>query len=301
MKILLFGKNGQVGWELQRALAPLGELVALDVEGEAGVCGDFSNPEGLAETVRTVAPDIIINAAAHTAVDRAESEPELARTINALAPGVLAREAKRSGAWLIHYSTDYVFDGSGDTPWLETDPTGPLSVYGTTKLAGEETIRAAGCRYLIFRTSWVYGARGGNFAKAMLRLARERDCLTVVNDQIGAPTGADLLADVTAHAIRTALQRPEVSGLYHLVAGGETSWHGYASFVIDFARHAGLDIKVAPEAIQPVPTSAFPLPARRPHNSRLDTCKLQNTFGLHLPHWQSGVARMLTEIFERQS
>lgn len=297
MKILLFGKDGQVGWELQRALAPLGEVVALNGEGD--LCGDFSNPEGLAETVRIVAPDIIINAAAHTAVDRAESESELSRTINALAPGVLAQEAKRSGAWLIHYSTDYVFDGSGDAPWLETDPTGPLSVYGTTKLAGEETIRAAGCRHLIFRTSWVYGARGGNFAKTMLRLARERDRLTVVNDQIGAPTGADLLADVTAHAIRMALQRPEVSGLYHLVAGGETSWHGYASFVIDFARHAGLDIKVASEAIQPVPTSAFSSPARRPQNSRLDTCKLQNTFGLHLPHWQSGVARMLTEIFER--
>lgn len=299
MKMLLFGKNGQVGWELQRALAPLGEVVALNGEGEGDLCGDFSNPEGLAETVRTVAPDIIINAAAHTAVDRAESEPELSRTINALTPGVLACEAKRSGAWFIHYSTDYVFDGSGDTPWLETDPTGPLSVYGTTKLEGEETIRAAGCRHLIFRTSWVYGARGGNFAKTMLRLARERDRLTIVNDQIGAPTGADLLADVTAHAICTALQRPEVSGLYHLVAGGETSWHGYASFVIDFARQAGLDIKVAPVAIQPVPTSAFPSPARRPQNSRLDTHKLQNTFGLHLPHWQSGVARMLTEMFER--
>jgi len=292
---LLFGKGGQVGWELQRSLAPLGELVVLSPSSQ-DLCGDFTHLEGIARTVRTVAPDIIVNAAAHTAVDRAENEPELSRTINALAPGVLAQEATRSGAWLIHYSTDYVFDGSGDTPRLETDPAGPLSVYGTTKLEGEETIRATGCRHLIFRTSWVYGARGGNFAKTMLRLARERDRLTVVNDQIGAPTGADLLADVTAHAIRTALQRPEVSGLYHLVAGGETSWHGYAGFVIDFARQAGLDIKVAPVAIQPVPTSAFPSPARRPQNSRLDTHKLQNTFGLYLPHWQSGVARMLTEI-----
>ena len=300
MKILLFGKGGQVGWELQRSLAPLGDLVALDADSQ-NLCGDFTNPEGLAQTVRAVAPDIIVNAAAHTAVDQAESEPELARTINALAPGVLAQEAKRSGAWLIHYATDYVFDGSGDKPWLETDPTGPLSVYGKTKLEGEEAIRATGCQHLIFRTSWVYAARGGNFAKTMLRLAQERDFLSVINDQIGAPTGADLLADVSAHAIRTALRNPDVGGLYHLVAGGETSWHGYASFVIDFARQAGIEIKVTPEAIQPVPTSAFPLPAPRPKNSRLDTQKLKNTFGLNLPHWQRGVARMLTEILEKKS
>ncbi|MGY9020915.1 MAG: dTDP-4-dehydrorhamnose reductase [Alphaproteobacteria bacterium] len=300
MKILLFGKGGQVGWELQRSLAPLGDLVALDADSQ-NLCGDFTNPEGLAQTVRAVAPDIIVNAAAHTAVDQAESEPELARTINALAPGVLAQEAKRSGAWLIHYATDYVFDGSGDKPWLETDPTGPLSVYGKTKLEGEEAIRATGCQHLTFRTSWVYAARGGNFAKTMLRLAQERDFLSVINDQIGAPTGADLVADISAHAIRTALRNPDVGGLYHLVAGGETSWHGYASFVIDFARQAGIEIKVTPEAIQPVPTSAFPLLAPRPKNSRLDTQKLKNTFGLNLPHWQSGVARMLTEILEKKS
>lgn len=300
MKILLFGKGGQVGWELQRSLAPLGDLVALDADSQ-NLCGDFTNPEGLAQTVRAVAPDIIVNAAAHTAVDQAESEPELARTINALAPGVLAQEAKRSGAWLIHYGTDYVFDGSGDKHCLETDPTGPLSVYGKTKLEGEEAIRATGCQHLIFRTSWVYAARGGNFAKTMLRLAQERDFLSVINDQIGAPTGADLVADISAHAIRTALRNPDVGGLYHLVAGGETSWHGYASFVIDFARQAGIEIKVTPEAIQPVPTSAFPLPAPRPKNSRLDTQKLKNTFGLNLPHWQRGVARMLTEILEKKS
>ncbi|TAJ20495.1 MAG: dTDP-4-dehydrorhamnose reductase [Rugosibacter sp.] len=298
MKILLFGKNGQVGWELQRSLAPLGELVALDAASQE-LCGDFTNLEGIAQTVRTVTPDIIVNAAAHTAVDKAESEPELAHTINALAPGVLAQEAKRLGSWLVHYSTDYVFEGRGNTPWRETDPAGPLSVYGRTKLAGEEAIRATGCPHFIFRTSWVYATRGGNFAKTMLRLAQERDRLTVINDQIGAPTGADLLADVTAHAIRAALQNPDVSGLYHLVAGGETSWHGYASFVIDFARQAGLDIKVAPEAIQPVLTSAFPLPALRPKNSRLDTRKLQHAFGLHLPHWQSGITRMLSEILVR--
>ena len=299
MKILLLGKNGQVGWELQRSLAPLGELVALGTDSQ-DLCGDLTNLEGIAQTVRAVAPDIIVNAAAYTAVDKAESEPELARTINALAPGVLAQEAKRSGAWLIHYSTDYVFDGSGDTPWLETAPTGPLSVYGKTKLEGEEAIRAAGCQHLIFRTSWVYAARGGNFAKTMLRLAQERDSLSVINDQTGAPTGADLLADVTAHAIRAALQRPDVSGLYHLVARGETTWHGYASFIIDFARQFGIEIKVVPEAIQPVPTSAFPTAAKRPLNSRMNARKLQNTFGLDLPHWQTGVARMLTEFLEKQ-
>ena len=299
MKILLFGKGGQVGWELQRSLAPLGYLTAVDADSPDS-CGDFTNLDGIAATIRAIAPDVIVNAAAHTAVDKAESEIELSRTINALAPGVLAREAKRSGAWLVHYSTDYVFDGSGDKAWLESDATGPLSVYGKTKLEGEEAIRATGCQHLILRTSWVYAARGGNFAKTMLRLARERERLTVIDDQVGAPTGAELLADVTAHAIRAAQRHPEVGGLYHLAAGGETSWHGYASFVIDFARQAGLDLKVAPDAIQPVPTSAFPLPAPRPNNSRLDTSKLQNTFDLNLPHWQAGVTRMLTEFLEKQ-
>jgi dTDP-4-dehydrorhamnose reductase len=298
MKILLFGKGGQVGWELQRSLAPLGEVVALST-GSQELCGDFSNPEGITQTVRAVAPDVIVNAAAYTAVDKAESEPELARIINALTPGILAQEAKRSGAWLVHYSTDYVFNGEGDKPWVETDSTAALSVYGKTKLEGEEAILAAGCRHLIFRTSWVYAARGGNFAKTMLRLAQERDSLSVINDQFGAPTGADLIADITAHAIRTARNLPEVGGLYHLVAGGQTSWHAYASFVIDFARQAGVEIKVTPSAIHPVPTSAFPTPARRPGNSRLDTGKLQDTFSLYLPHWQSGVTRMLTEIIEK--
>ena len=295
MKILLFGKNGQVGWELQRSLAPLGELVALDA-GSREPCGDFTDPDGLVRTIRAVAPDVIVNAAAYTAVDKAESEPELARAVNALAPAVLACEAKLGNAWLIHYSTDYVFDGSGNRPWRETDATAPLNVYGATKLEGERLIQAAGCAYLIFRTSWVYGARGGNFAKTMLRLAQERDNLSVIDDQIGAPTGADLLADVTAHAIRVARQRPELSGLYHLVAAGETSWHGYARFVLEFARRTGIDLKVEPEAVEAVPTSAFSTPAKRPHNSRLDTAKLQSAFGLSLPVWQTGVTRMLAEI-----
>ncbi len=295
MKILLFGKSGQVGWELQRSLAPLGELIALETNSK-DYCGDFNNLDGIAATIRAIAPDVIVNAAAHTAVDKAETEPERARTINALAPRVLATEAKQCNAWLIHYSTDYVFDGSGDTPWLETDATAPLSVYGTTKQEGEQAIIDSGCQYLIFRTSWVYAARGANFAKTMLRLAAERDRLTVINDQIGAPTGADLLADVTAHAIRTVQQRPELAGLYHLVASGATTWYEYARFVIDFARHAGVDIKVADIAIEPVPTSAFPTPAMRPLNSRLNTSKLCANFELNLPHWQTGVARMLTEI-----
>ncbi len=294
-KILLLGKNGQVGWELQRSLAPLGEVIALDSRSTI-YCGDLTNLAGLADTVAAIKPDVIVNAAAHTAVDKAESEPDLARTVNALAPGVLAEAAQRCGAWLVHYSTDYVFDGSGEQPWLETDATGPLSVYGRTKLEGEQRIAAACENHMIFRTSWVYAARGGNFAKTMLRLAKERDRLTVINDQFGAPTGADLLADVTAHAIRSAVAQPQLAGLYHLAAAGETTWHGYAHFVIEHAARAGVALKTTPENIDSVPTSAFPTPATRPHNSRLDTHKLQAAFGLTLPNWQQGVARMLTEI-----
>ena len=298
MKILLLGKRGQVGWELQRSLAPLGDIVALSRDSQ-NYCGDLTNLQGLAETVRQVKPDIIVNAAAHTAVDNAESEPELVRIINTDAPAMLAREANLLNAWLIHYSTDYVFDGSGGTPWVETDVTGPLGVYGATKLAGEQAIQASGCKHLVFRTSWVYGARGNNFAKTMLRLAAERDSLTVIDDQIGAPTGADLLADVTAHTIRSVQNTPELSGLYHLVAAGETTWHGYANFVIDFALKMDCALKTNPESIAPVPSSAFPTPAQRPKNSRLETRKLQTNFDLTLPHWQTGVARMLTEFLEK--
>jgi len=294
MKILLFGKGGQVGWELQRSLAPLGELVALDHDSE-NLCGDFTNLAGLAETLRRVAPDVIVNAAAYTAVDKAEAEPELARTINALAPGVLADEAQKLGAWLIHYSTDYVFDGSGDSPWRETDATGPLSVYGQTKRDGEQAV-ARCAKHLIFRTSWVYAARGANFAKTMLRLAQEREELSVITDQFGAPTGAELLADVTAHALRTLRTQAELAGLYHLVAAGETSWHGYAQYVIEAARRAGRPIRVAPDAVAAIATAAYPTPARRPHNSRLATDKLRAAFGLVLPDWQTGVERMLSEI-----
>jgi dTDP-4-dehydrorhamnose reductase len=295
LKILLLGKNGQVGWELQRSLAPLGEVLALDRHSTPHG-GDLSQPERLAQTVLDWRPDVIVNAAAHTAVDKAESEPELARCLNATAPAALAQAAAQIGALLVHYSTDYVFNGQGDQPWQEGDATGPLSVYGQTKREGEQAIVASGCAHLIFRTSWVYAARGGNFAKTMLRLAAERERLTVIDDQFGAPTGADLIADVTAHAIRASLQQPALGGLYHLVAGGQTTWHGYASHVIAQARRIqpGLALKVS--EIAPVPTSAFPTPAQRPLNSRLATHKLQDTFGLVLSPWQQGVNRMLAEI-----
>jgi dTDP-4-dehydrorhamnose reductase len=296
VKILLFGRNGQVGWELQRSLAPLGDVVALGSKSEHGLCGDFTDPEGLARTVEAVRPDVIVNAAAHTAVDRAESEPELARAINAVAPGVLAQAARRVGASLVHYSTDYVFDGSGSRAWREEDAPAPLNVYGRSKLEGEQRIAQALPRHLILRTSWVYAARGGNFAKTMLGLARAREQLTVIDDQFGAPTGADLLADVTVHALRALMADAGKAGIYHVAAAGETSWNGYARFVLGQAQERGDTLKAAPDRVLPVPSSAFPTPARRPHNSRLDTAKFRATFGLALPAWQPGVARMLQEI-----
>jgi dTDP-4-dehydrorhamnose reductase len=242
---------------------------------------------------------VIVNAAAHTAVDRAESEPDLARTINAVAPARLATWCAARGARLVHYSTDYVFDGSGEAARDESAPTGPLSVYGRTKLEAEQRIAASGCPHLILRTSWVYAARGGNFARTMLKLAAERDELRVIDDQVGAPTGADLLADVTAHALRRLVADPAVGGLYHCVAAGETSWHGYARHVIEWARARGHPVKVAPFAIRPIPTADYPTPARRPLNSRLATDRLQRTFDLVLPPWQAGVERMLAEVLGR--
>ena len=331
MNILLLGKNGQVGWELQRSLAVLGTVTALDRHGATApdgqhLCGDLSDLDGLARTVRTLRPDVIVNAAAHTAVDKAEREPELARTLNALAPGVLAREAAALGAWLVHYSTDYVFDGSGTQPWREGDATGPLGVYGQTKLEGEQAIVASGCQHLIFRTSWVYAARGGNFAKTMLKLAQERETLTVINDQFGAPTSAELIADVTAHALRLCVPRgapahAEWSGTYHLVASGCTTWFEYANYLFALVRQGkfainGVGVAVSSavdhpdrpinasepadpllvKTVQPVPSSAFVTAAKRPHNSRLDTTRLSQTFGLTLPDWRGGVARMLAEL-----
>ena len=296
MNILLLGKNGQVGWELQRALQPLGQVIACDRQGAGEPRADLSDPDSLQRLVMQVQPGLIVNAAAHTAVDKAEREPELAHAINAAAPAVLARSAAALGVPLVHFSTDYVFDGSGSAPRDEAAATAPLNVYGHSKLAGEEAIRASGCAHLILRTSWVYAARGGNFARTMLRLAAERSELQVISDQIGAPTGADLLADVAAHAARHLLRDSSASGTYHCAAGGSTSWHGYACHVTEWARAHGQALKVAPGAVKAIPTSAYPTPARRPLNSRLDTRRLQQTFQLHLPQWQMGVDRMLTEV-----
>ena len=297
MKILLLGKNGQVGQALERALAPLagpGKLLALDRSNG----GDLSQLQDLAQTIRQLQPQVIVNAAAYTAVDKAESEPDQARLINALAPEVLAKEAQALGAWLVHYSTDYVFDGSGTRPWLETDATAPLNVYGQTKLAGERLIQAHCTRHLILRTSWVYAAQGSNFVKTMLKLAQERERLTVIDDQWGAPTGAELLADVTTTAISQICQagNDALAGLYHLAAGGETTWHQYASDVIGRAQALRPDLPWAVQDIVPVPSSAFVTAARRPHNSRLNTAKLQAALGIHLPDWQQGVDDMLAQV-----
>lgn len=295
MHVLLFGKNGQVGWELHRALAPLGHITAVDFDS-TDYCGDFTNPAGVAETVRLLKPDMIVNAAAYTAVDKAESERALAQLLNATSVAAIAKEAEALGAWLVHYSTDYVFDGSGERSWVESDHTAPLNVYGETKLAGEHA--AVLCtRHLIFRTSWVYAARGANFARTMLRFGKERSEMSIINDQFGAPTGAELLADCTAHAIRIAQYKPEVAGLYHLVASGTTTWFDYAQLVFAKAREAGVELSVM--QFNAVPASEFPTPAKRPHNSRLDTSKFQRTFSLVLPDWTVGVERMLVEILSQ--
>ena len=291
MRMILLGPNGQVGWELRRALAPLGELIPLP--RDAG--GDLSQPDALAAALHALRPDVVVNAGAYTAVDKAESDIDAARTINALAPGAVARVMADRGGWLVHFSTDYVFDGSGDQPRDEAAATGPLSVYGRTKLEGEALIAASGCRHLILRTSWVHAARGGNFARTMLRLAGERERLTVIADQFGAPTGADLLADITAHALRRAVQDDSVSGVYHAVAAGEVNWSDYARHVLGWARQRGVALKAGPDDVAAIPTSAYPTPAMRPLNSRLDTGKLRRTFGLHLPDWRVGVDRMLAE------
>lgn len=294
-RFLLLGKDGQVGWELQRALAPLGEVIALGREE----C-NLADPGMVQSVVRETSPSVIVNAAAYTAVDKAQSEPDLARAVNSIAPGILAREAALLDTLLVHYSTDYVFDGSKPTPYIEDDETGPLNVYGSTKLAGEDAIRASGCRHLVFRTSWVYAARGGNFARTMLRLATERNELKVVCDQIGAPTSAELIADVTALCLYRLNQDPrfaeQASGIYHLVAGGETSWHGYASWVIAEAQKHGMSLRAGPDQVHAIPSSEYPTPAARPANSRLDSSKLCRTFGIIMPPWQLHAARLIAEI-----
>ena len=290
MKILLLGASGQLGWELQRALAPLGEVLT---PGRADGA-DLAEPGRLEALARSIAADAIVNAAAYTAVDKAESEPALVRRINAESVGRLAGVARETGALLLHYSTDYVFDGSGDAPRDESAPTGPLSVYGQTKLEGEQAIQASDCRHLILRTSWVYAARGGNFAKTMLRLAAEREQLRVVDDQVGAPTGAELIADCSAHALRQCLANASAGGLYHLAARGSTSWADYARFVIDQARRRGQVLRC--REVVGIPSQDYPTPARRPLNSRLDCRRFEADFRLRLPEWQPGVIRMLAEV-----
>lgn len=298
MKILLLGCTGQLGWELQRSLAPLGEVFALgsvQADNPNHWCGDLSNPGGLRQTLHLAAPDLVVNAAAYTAVDLAQSEPEKAFAINAHGPAVLAQETARAGAWLAHFSSDYVFDGSGQRPWRETDTPAPLSVYGQSKLEGDLAV-ASNPRHIILRTSWVYSARGNNFARTILRLGAERASLRVIDDQIGAPTGADLLADVCAQALRQAMAQPRLAGAYHCAAGGQTSWHGYAGFVLDQARSLGLPVKVGAHGLQAIPSTDYPVAAPRPLNSRLDCSRLKSAFSLNLPFWQQGVGRLLQEL-----
>lgn len=291
MKILLTGKHGQVGFELQRALAPLGDVLAVDYTE----C-DLADASALCALVRAFNPDLIVNPAAYTAVDKAESEPEPAHAINAVAPGVLGEEAAKVGAWVVHYSTDYVFDGTKQGAYTEDDLTNPLSVYGRTKRDGEIALQESGARHLILRTSWVVGAHGKNFAKTILRLALERESLNVVADQYGAPTSAALLADVTAQLVRQT-QREGADdfpfGLYHLVPSGETTWRDYAQFVVSEALAAGRPLKLLPDAIRGIPSSEYPTAAKRPANSRMDTGKLRRTFALELPDWQNGVRHIL--------
>jgi dTDP-4-dehydrorhamnose reductase len=298
MNILLLGADGQLGWELRRALLPLGSVCAC-----ARAQADLADAAALQRVLEQQRPDLIVNAAAYTAVDRAESEPELAQRVNAAAPAELAAYAARSGAWLVHYSTDYVFDGSSEQAYDEAQAPNPQGVYGRSKLAGERAIVASGCRHLIFRTSWVYAARGANFARTMLRLAQQREQLRVVADQIGAPTAAELIADVSALALHRVRADPELarraSGTYHLAASGSTSWHGYARFVLEEARALGVELRCAPEQVQAIRTAEYPLPAPRPANSRLDCRRLRETFGVDLPEWQLQVRRMLAEVLGR--
>lgn len=294
MKILLTGPHGQVGRELERALLPLGEVVALERDRL-----DLADPDAIARRCGEIRPRVIVNAAAYTAVDKAEAEKELAFRINAAAPGVLAGEAKRIGALLVHFSTDYVFDGTLARPYLETDPPAPVNAYGASKLAGERAIEASGAAFLVLRTSWVYAARGTNFLRTILRLAHEREVLSVVNDQVGAPTSARLVADTTAQAIPAAL-RQGILGTFHLSCRGSTSWHGFASRIVEQARALGVDgLRAA--SIVPIPSSEYRTAAARPKNSQLDCGKLEAAFGLRLPDWERCSDLVLREIVEAGS
>ena len=294
MRVLLFGKNGQVGWELDRSLQPLGEIIALDRED-----ADFSNPDDLRNVVRKSNPDIIVNAVAYTAVDKAESDVGVATSINSLAPGILAEEAMAIDALLIHYSTDYVFDGEKSEPYTEEDIPNPINVYGRTKLAGERAIQSSGCKYLIFRTSWVYASRGHNFLLTILKLAEEREDLSIVADQIGAPTSARLIADTTILCIQQSIKERVAgafsSGLYHLTASGETSWHGFTQEIVSLAR-SSLSMSLTLKELKAIPTADYPTPAKRPMNSQLSLTKLESIFAVKMPNWKAALARCVSEI-----
>lgn len=297
MKVLLLGKNGQVGWELNRVLPPLGEVIALGREG-----ADLSNPESLRKVVRNIHPDVIINAAAYTAVDKAEKEEDLAAAINGVAPGVLAEETKNIDALLVHYSTDYVFDGKKETPYVETDEPNPINVYGRTKFAGERAIQSSGCDYIIFRASWVYSNRGNNFFLTMLKLAKERDELSVVSDQVGSPTSARLIAEATLHCLRQVIREKQdgvfSSGLYHLAASGYTSWNGFAKEIID-SEGKRMNLGLTSEDVKEIATSDYPTTATRPLNSRLDLTKLKSVFGVEIPTWRQALSQTLKDFSEQ--
>jgi dTDP-4-dehydrorhamnose reductase len=295
MKLLVLGKNGQVGWELQRALAPLGDVVALSREDV-----DMEDIEALLQVVRRERPEVLLNAAAYTAVDKAESEPDRADRINRVAVEALAQWAATAHARLVHYSTDYVFDGRKPTPYLESDQTAPLSTYGRTKRDGETAILSSGCQFLIFRTSWAHAARGSNFVRTILRLAKERSELKIVADQFGAPTGADLIADTTAFAIAafTSQESSLASGIYHLTAGGRTTWYDFARFIVAEATERGAHLQTTPDSIAPITSLQYPTAATRPANSILDTSKLKSALGLKLPDWKLSVQRSVAELLE---
>lgn len=286
MKILLTGKNGQVGWELQRTLAPLGEVVAVDRQ-----VLDLNRPDSIRSVIREVKPDLIVNPAAYTAVDRAESEPELAMAVNGVAPGIMAEEAKRLGAAMIHYSTDYVFDGTKTTPYTEEDIPNPINVYGKTKLAGELAIQAVGVPHLILRTSWVYGMRGRNFLLTVLRLAKERDELRIVGDQFGAPTWSRMIAEVTSQILaQNFSQLAAIKGIYNLTAAGETSWFGFTQTILDIhSSRSPVHVPVGPKVFS-IATSEYPLPAPRPLYSIMSNNKMHHTFGIRIPLWKDSLA-----------
>lgn len=296
MKIVLLGSTGQIGWELQRTLAPLGRVIPLQRQGNNLLCGDLLHIDDLKKSIRILQPNIIVNAAAYTAVDQAETDADLAEAINADAPEMLAREAEHLDAWYVHYSTDYVFDGTESSPRKEGDTTQPINIYGSTKLRGEQGVKTATKRHLIFRTQWIYSTRGKNFLRTILRLASERELLKVIDDQFGAPTGAELVADVTAHALHTALRKPETAGTYHLAARGKATWFEYAKYAIETARQEGWEIKTPSDAIEPVKSSAYPTQARRPLYTCLDCSKIEQTFKISMPDWHDGIKRVIMQL-----